>query len=194
MPIGRISTSWWSKMIEPHSLRQLLRYDRETGRLFWLPRPVELFKDGFRSAEHDCRLWNSRCAGKEAFTALNASGYRHGKVHGKGYLAHRIIWAMLHGAWPLEEVDHVNGVRSGNRPSNLRQASRVQNCRNRRASSRNTSGFKGVTWDKKAGKWQAQIGSQNSKVKLGYFEDPTMAHAAYCAAAKKLHGEFARLE
>ena len=54
------------------------------------------------------------------------------------------------------------------------------------------SGCKGVAWHKKAGEWQAGIGHNNKRIHLGLFDKLEDARQAYCEAAKKLHGEYAR--
>ncbi len=90
------------------------------------------------------------------------------------------------------EVDHINSNGLDNRRSNLRLANRSENMRNICATSRNTSGFKGVTWHKAHSKWQAQITLNRKTYYLGLRETPAEAHALYCEASKKLHGEFSR--
>jgi hypothetical protein len=91
------------------------------------------------------------------------------------------------------EVDHIDGDGLNNRRCNLRLATRSQNMRNQRLNSRNTSGFKGVSWDKRDKKWLAYIKVYRKKIHLGSFDTPEDAHAAYCDAAARLHGEFAKL-
>lgn len=90
-------------------------------------------------------------------------------------------------------TDHINLDGLDNRRANLRPATHAENLRNRGRQTNNSSGFKGVTWNKRARKWQAQIGMPGSKSYLGIFVDPEEAARAYDAAAIELHGEFARL-
>lgn len=80
------------------------------------------------------------------------------------------------------------------RRTNLRLATKAQCCQNRRRNSRNTSGYKGVSFYKRDQKWQAQIQVNGRKIHLGLFDEPEFAYAAYCRAAEQYHGEFARLE
>lgn len=128
----------------PEVLRQLLRYEPETGKLFWLDRPLSFFKAGAKSAEWGQRKWNSRYAGQEAFTAVRNTGYYHGRIFDVGCQAHRVAWAIHHGQWPLGEVDHINGDRKDNRICNLRDIPKAHNQRNMKRNARNKSGVMGV--------------------------------------------------
>lgn len=88
-------------------------------------------------------------------------------------------------------VDHINSNGLDNRRSaNLRIATNQQNCFNSRPK-KNVSGFKGVTWHAPTKQWRARIGA-GKRVHLGLFPTAELAHAAYCEAAAKYHGEFAR--
>jgi len=91
------------------------------------------------------------------------------------------------------EVDHIDHNKLDNRKSNLRLCTRSENKCNKVLSDKNTSGYKGVCWDKSRKKWQANIGKNYKKHTIGHFDTPEEAYAAYCKAAKELHGEFARL-
>jgi hypothetical protein len=103
---------------------------------------------------------------------------------------HRVIMREPDGF----EVDHEDGDGLNNRQYNLRVATHAQNMCNRRVNINNKSGLKGVSWRKESGKWVASI-SLNSKDKyLGLFDSPEEAHAAYCRASDKYHGEFGRTE
>lgn len=93
--------------------------------------------------------------------------------------------------WPL--VDHINLDGLDNRRANLRQASHAENMWNRRRLSNNTSGFKGVRWHKVHGKWEARIRTDGRRRHLGSWSTAEEAAHAYDAAARELHGEFARL-
>lgn len=101
---------------------------------------------------------------------------------------HRFILNPDHG----DEVDHVNGDGLDNRRQNLRTCSHAENMRNARLRCNSRSGFKGVCWVAKRGMWAARIYVHGKQVYLGCFPSPEEAHQSYCAAAARLHGEFAR--
>jgi hypothetical protein len=91
-------------------------------------------------------------------------------------------------------VDHRDGNGLNNRRKNLRLSTNSQNLCNRGSQRNGTSGFKGVTRHKLAGKWMAQIKQNGRRHYLGLFDKPEDAAAAYKTAAEALHGEFARSE
>ena len=72
----------------PEQCRALLRYEPETGRLFWLPRPESMFTAGWHQ-----RSWNTRYAGQEAFTAT-LDGYKKGAMFDRVLYAHHVAWAV----------------------------------------------------------------------------------------------------
>lgn len=118
---------------------------------------------------------------------------RHVRIDGrkKIVLMHRLILGLDFG--DKRRGDHKNMNSLDNRRSNLRIATHQQNLYNRRMMNRNTSGYKGVTWDKQHNRWCAQIVVQRRRVWLGRFDTAEAAYAAYCEAALRLHGEFARM-
>lgn len=145
-------------------LLALLRYDPETGKLYWRERPLTSFRDA-RSR----KSWNARLAGKEAFTSSMSAGYRQGHIHNKHFLAHRLIFKMLHDI-DAENIDHIDGDRTNNRPENLRAASRLENQRNQKKRWDNASGITGVCWDAQRSKWLAYIRVKGIAKMLGRFE------------------------
>ena len=116
-------------------------------------------------------------------------GYWYIVVDGKRYVAHRIVWALVHGVDPTYQIDHINGVRDDNRIENLRLAPKGQldNLQNSALQSNNTSGYRGVSWHKIVGKWQGRIVKNQKTTHLGYFDTPEEAYAAYLKAKKELH-------
>ncbi len=169
-------------------LRQILRYDPDSGDLFWLTRPQQMFPSADAA-----KAWNNRNANKKAFTAIDSYGYRFGKIFGRSYRAHRVIWALQTGEWPSNEIDHANGIGSDNSWSNLRETNRAQNSQN--TSSRRGSSSKYLGVSRKSGEknWCAQIRAKDQKRYLGSFESEIDAALAYDAAALKHHGPFAKL-
>ena len=90
-------------------------------------------------------------------------------------------------------IDHINRNGLDNRKNNLRVCSKSQNMMNTLIPKNNTSGYKGVSWSKRDKKWMAYIKIKNKFNNLGYFNIKEQAALAYNDAAKKYHGEFARL-
>lgn len=120
--------------------------------------------------------------------------YMIGKKKIMQYMHRTILERMIGRTLLTEEIaDHINGNPLDNRRANLRLATRSQNNMNRKKSSRNKSGFKGVSLHKQNGKWVARIGKDGKYKHLGLFNTPEEAYAAYCEAAKDKdwHGEFA---
>ena len=150
-------------------LPRLLKYEPDTGLLFWLPRTPDLFVSKKDSAECICRKWNGKHAGNRAFTAYEAYGYLHGAIYDRLYRAHRVAWALQYGRWPSQEIDHINGVRDDNSLVNLREVSPSTNSRNRRLSVKNRSGVCGVYWVKRTKRWRATIRVDGRKKHLGDF-------------------------
>jgi hypothetical protein len=118
-------------------------------------------------------------------------GARVGSDNTKKVRLHREITAAPKGLF----VDHRNGDSLDNRRANLRIATRSQNMQNthRKNKHKTTSQFVGVWLSKDRGLWCAKITSNGKKIFLGRFVNEIDAAKAYDAAARKYHGEFARL-
>lgn len=173
------------------TLARVLRYDPETGRLFWLPRTPDMFTaTKTRTKEHMAAWWNSKYAGRDAITSDNGQGYRRSRVLGFDLLAHRVAWALVHGHWPDHPIDHINGYRNDNRACNLRAATAQTNQWNKRPSSASKSGLKGAH-DNGKGKWRSSIFKGGVKHNLGTFDNSADAAKAYAAKAAQMFGEFA---
>jgi len=105
---------------------------------------------------------------------------------------HKIIAERM--GFPVDvEIDHRDTDSLNNCRSNLRIATRRQQCYNRRVQSNSKSGYKGVFWDKCKEKWLCQITVDGQTKFLGYFTDPRKGAKAYNEAARKYHGDFAAL-
>jgi HNH endonuclease/AP2 domain len=113
------------------------------------------------------------------------------QFNGKHWSIHRLAWFIHYGVIPSLHIDHINGDRLDNRLENLRLATDLQNMHNCPKTSRNKSGYKGVHWDKWRNSWRATIRVNGKSIKLGRFDDPALAHKAYCAAADRYFKEFA---
>lgn len=172
--------------VTPALLRELLRYERGTGKLYWLPRTPEHFSHTL-DPDLCCRRWNTAHAGEEAMPGASAShGYCAGALFDRQFLKHRVIWALVTGEWPTDEIDHIDGDRTNNRFANLRSVPREINMRNRKLDCDNRSGAIGVYWARHAGKWRAEIKGEGKRIHLGYFTDKAAAIAARKAAEPAL--------
>lgn len=159
-------------------LRTLVCYDPETGQFTRLAAP-------------------SRAAGKRAGTLAapyrNSNGYTLISLGRRWRCrAHHLAWLYMTGEWPILDIDHINGIRSDNRWANLRAATRSQNLQNAGIRSDNTSGVKGVCFDKARQKWLAQIAVGGRRMVLGRFVSKDDAARAYSEAASRFFGDFAR--
>lgn len=174
-----------SEAIDAHYVKECLAHKPDSTLLVWLPRPLEHFTSEYAQA-----LWNSRFAGKRA-GSIRPDGYLEIRINGKLYMVHRIVWALANGAWPSQQLDHINGDRSDNRLENLREASNAENARNSPTPRNNTSGVKGVVWDKRQNKWAARIKMNGVLRNLGLFSDKGDAEIKVRAVRSELHGVFA---
>lgn len=170
----------------PTVMRLLVRYEPETGHIFWRKRPAWTF-----ATTRSFRAWNTKFAGTEAINA-DRDGYRIGRVMGVAVSAHRAAFAIITGRWPTI-VDHRNGIRSDNRWINLREATGAQNAVNRGANKIAKSAFKGVTWDKKCGLWRSLARIDGKTHSLGRYTSEQDAARAYDIFAIEHHGEYAKL-
>lgn len=181
IPPPPAATSFDDWLTIGRDLARLLRYEPETGKLFWLRRPLSMFPD-----ERAWKIWNTRYANFEAFTSLNPSGYRRGAIFGRTFAAHRVAWAVHHGEWPQGEIDHINGNRADNRLSNLREVDSAGNHKNLSRASNNKSGVTGVHWCNTWNRWIAKIKVGGKTKSLGQFEHFENAVAARQKAQQEL--------
>lgn len=108
---------------------------------------------------------------------------------GKKLLAHRVAWAMTYGQWPEIDIDHKNGDTNDNRIENLRLATKVQNLVNKPATKRSLTGRKGVTRDKRDGRFYPYIDFEGRRKALGGFESLDAATQARASAEILHYGE-----
>jgi len=142
--------------ITPEELRELLDYNPDDGTFVWKERAQKSF--------------NKRYAGKEALTANHNNGYKQGTINGGTYYVHRVAFAIYHGRWPSDQIDHINGHKTDNRIANLNNVAARGNNKNKKRSINNTSGVTGVSWDKSSGRWLARIGVNSGVICVGSFD------------------------
>jgi hypothetical protein len=114
-------------------------------------------------------------------------GYLQCSIDGKPYKLHRLAWLYVHGAWPADQIDHINHNTSDNRLCNLRVVSSAQNHQNRARKTNSSSGYLGVTWHKRERRWQAQLEVNGKAIHLGSYQDLGLAIAARKQAELKFH-------
>lgn len=123
-----------------------------------------------------------------------STGHLNVGIDGKMVGVHRIAWALYCGADPVVQIDHINGDGSDNRLCNLRSATSAENNRNRRLSSRNKTGIKGVFRVKWANgkRWRVAVGHSCGEYYITHFQcfGQAVKHANEMRAS--LHREFAR--
>lgn len=162
-------------------LEDILSYDAISGELRWLERPESMFP-----SRRSAGMWNTRFAGKVAGSTVAGSEYLSINIGPQRFKAHVVAWIIHYGTAPPADIDHINGNRQDNRIENMRAVTRSENMRNTSLSSRNTSGFIGVSYRKTANKWQATIRDMSGKrLSLGYFAELQEAAAVRKAAEAK---------
>lgn len=154
-------------------LNELFVYDAASGDLRWktIPQHFKRAKVG------------------DLVGAIGAKGYRVVGIARVYYLVHRIIWKMVTGTDPVDQIDHIDGDRLNNRWANLRAATNGQNRWNAKLSKNNSSGTKGVSWDANRRVWAVAV---NGK-RIGRFKDKQDAINVRMECAAKAHGEFLRV-
>jgi len=170
---------------EESFFKESLRYDPETGELWWV-------KEGER------RVGRPRDLGRPAGSlshgylviglpkSVTGDQLWYPKVH-------RVAWFLHHNNWPDEQIDHINGDRKDNRIENLRLTTSQQNNLNRGALKGTSSKYKGVDWHKATQKWRSSIKFNRTDKHLGVYVSEEDAARAYDKAARELHGDYARL-
>ena len=155
--------------ITQEELKAIIQYDPNTGDFTWLVSPARNVKAGALAGTYD-------------------DGYKRIGISGKYYRTHRLAWLYVHGKWPENQIDHINGIRDDNRICNLRDVSHGENQQNRKAAQKNSkTGFLGVMFFN--GKYKATVAIPNSKKDkyLGVYGTPEEAHEVYLKAKRELH-------
>lgn len=152
-------------------------FDYKDGVLYWKINRTKLAK-----------------AGTKAGSILKGEQTRYKvSINSKYYYLHRIIFLYHHGYLP-KYIDHINGDSTDNRIENLRAATQSQNTSNAKLFNTNTSGIKGVSWDKRNNKWTVGIGLDYKRIHLGRYDTLEEAKTVIEKKRKELHKEFARNE
>lgn len=146
-------------MIDHAELTRLLDYDQNTGQFTWKVKTCRKVVPGKKAG------------------GFNSNGYVQIKINNIFFYGHRLAWFYVHGKWPEQEIDHINGNTSDNRLCNLRPANRAQNNQNRIARVDCKSGVRGVILRKDTKKWQAEIRVNKKLISLGCFQ--TLEEAAF---------------
>lgn len=154
---------------------------------------IERLRELFTLTDDGRLLWKEgngkgRVAGHEP-GSISKDGYRLIWADGASFLAHRAIFAILIGRWPTI-VDHINGIKTDNRPCNLRECTRAQNKWNGRTGPRSKTGAIGVTYVPSRVKFQSRITINGEILELGEYDSLSEAAEAYKKAAKRHHGPF----
>ncbi len=178
-------------------IRECLDYDPITGSLEWKRRAQKHF-----STLNSWSVWNSRFAGKEAGSKRTGKrGERrniavnfHAGTKVSVYTAHSLIFAIMGTLVPDDKIiDHRNTDPFDNRWENLRLVDDTQSACNRKKRNGGVNDLPKGIIPRNSG-FQARIGINGKRFHLGVFKTVEEAHKAYCDAAEKLHGEFARLK
>jgi hypothetical protein len=168
-----------AKPLTQERLKELLDYDPETGIFTW-------------RVDRGYKAKAGTIAGYESKGYWMIGVDRIDKSKDSPYQAGRLAFLWMTGTFPNADCDHADGNPLNNKWTNLREASRSQNQRNKRVQSNNVTGLKGVSLHRGT-KWVARIKVDGEKKPyLGIFDCPAAAHFAYIVAADEHFGEFAR--
>lgn len=139
--------------ITAETARSLLTYDEATGVVRWV-RPNKSRMNYFSIAG-----------------SIGADGYRKIKILGRSYQIHRVIWLIVTGEWPQDEIDHINRVRDDNRWINLRQVSRKENANNRSLKRcGESSPLVGLSFSKRRQKWRVYYYRSGKYIHIGEYK------------------------
>lgn len=158
------------RSIQQSRIRELLAIDADSGHLFWLKPTSVRVKVGDRAG------------------SPHIEGYRAVGIDGVSLLEHRVVWVHVNGEIPDGfDVDHINRVRTDNRPCNLRLVSRTENLHNSDGR-KNSTGLAGVALVP-SGRFVAGIHVKRVRQYIGTFDTAEEAHEAYTKRHIELYGE-----
>ena len=144
------------EILTQRELKLLLRYDPETGYFFWLIKPAKQIAKGAIAGRGNRK---------------NKYGYHRVRIFSVLYRQHQLAWLYVHGVWPEEDIDHINGNGLDNRIVNLRSVSHKENGKNCKLSKNSTTGINGVSFAKNCDKYYAYIDVDGERESLGYFAE-----------------------
>jgi len=156
-------------MITQERLKQLLHYNPETG----------LFTRIDIESNRTDRL------GKQP-GSRNTKGHIQIRLDGTLYVAHRLAWLYMNGRFPVNQLDHIDGDKTNNKITNLREATNKQNQENVPLQVNNTSGYRGVSFDKRLKKFRAYVCHNRQQITLGLFDTSELATSAAQKARDQL--------
>lgn len=146
-------------------LKRILKYNPRTGQFIW-------------NKKLSFRIWPGKVAG-----CIGVQGYRYIGIKNISYRAHRLAWFYMTGKWPRDFLDHVNGVRSDNRFSNLRLSNNRQNSINKKQ--HREGKLPGCSFIKRKNKWQAAFKFKGKRYFIGLFKTEVDASLAYFKKLKE---------
>jgi hypothetical protein len=165
------SRPWTRDEVTPEYLAT--RIELRSGVMHWLPRGEAWF--------------DANIAGQPVTLRRDSKGYYRIRVCKVELMAHRVIWALHHGAWPNEYLDHINRDKTDNRIDNLRDVPMFVN--NLNTDRPRFGGGMGVHLSKRYGTWVAQIRVRGRCHHLGSFGSRAAARDARRAAEIRFFGQ-----
>ena len=163
--------------INQKMLREILDYNLETGEMIWI-NPSKYHQD-----------LKGKIAGS---AAMHHSGklYYNIQINGRKYKRSRLAWMWMTGSWPKDMMDHIDGNSTNDAWCNLREADCLTNAWNHKKRKKTSPLPMGVR-QAQSGKYVARISCNKKHITIGTFENPEIAHQAYCKARRQYFGKFA---
>lgn len=148
-------------------INEYLTYDASTGNLYQLKKRPKIQVGSLAGG-------------------INKKGYRYIQLNGRKYPSHHIVWFIETNSFPQKQIDHIDGNKTNNKFSNLREVTNKQNTENRGKQKNNKTGYKGVSFNNRLKKYVAQIQHNNKPIHIGVYQNSYDAHLAYEEKAKEL--------
>lgn len=174
-------------------LNECFIYEPDTGHLIWKVRPAGHFPDAPLRIH---RTWLNRFAGQVAGSP-QSNGYLQVAVNCRLYKVHRIIWTLMTGKEPVDEIDHVDRNRQNNKWANLCEATHQQNGFNSQGRRRNQQHLRGAYpkyYSDGTIRYQASAQVNGKFEYLGLYNTEGEAHAQWVEATRPERGKFHRAD